>query len=111
MKDIFCYERMKRFGMVQTELCKICGQIETVQHQMFDCTNAQKLRQFAQRIENSFSLNEFYSLIEVTNNETQELIKCILIKFLIQLDRSEDLTFEMFHQYYKWNKLLTGGLR
>jgi len=111
MKDIFCYERMKRFGIVQSEFCKICGQIETVQHQMFDCTNAQKLRQFAQRIDNGFSLNEFYSLIEVTKDEAQELMKCIIIKFLIQLDRSKDLTFEKFDQYYKWNKLLSGGLK
>jgi exonuclease III len=106
MKDIFCQERMKRFGMVESEQCKICGQRETVQHQLFDCINAQKLRQFAYMINNSFSINEFYSLIEVTENKNIELIKCIIIKFLIQVDRSKDLTYETFNQYFQWNQLL-----
>jgi exonuclease III len=106
MKDIFCQERMKRFHMVQSEICKICGQKETVQHQMFDCINAQKIRQFAYRIDNNFTLNEFYSLIEVGDDKNMELMKCLIIKLLVQLDRSKVMTFEAFDKLYQWNKLL-----
>jgi ferredoxin len=107
LKDIFSRERMKRFGMIDSEQCEICGACETVQHQLFDCPNALKIRQFASNIMPGFNVNDLYSLIQVGNDKKCELLKCIIIKFLIQIDRSKGATFEMFQQQYTWYSIIT----
>jgi len=100
MKDIFSKERMKRFGMINSDLCEICGMSETVEHQLYECTNAARFREYASRISPSFIMNDLYSMIEVGRDRDSEILKSVIFKFLIQIDRSKNATFDVFNQYY-----------
>jgi len=93
---------MKRFGMIESDQCEICGLTESVQHQLFECTNAEKQRQFALRVLPALNLPDLYSLIEVSDEMKHELVKCLIIKNLIQIDRSKSMTFESFEKQFEW---------
>ena len=42
-KDVYCQERRHRFKLSDSPMCLCCGEIETVQHQLYDCPNACRL--------------------------------------------------------------------
>ena len=42
-KDIYCNERRARFNLCDSPNCPICGELETVTHQLFDCKNAKRM--------------------------------------------------------------------
>ena len=95
-KDIFCHERRHRFGISDSPFCKICKNTETVQHQLYECNNAKRMWMV---FENIFSVQINYkSIIIVGPDKCQELVKSLLIKLLIQIDRSE---FVSISQIYK----------
>ena len=106
-KDIFSRERMKRFGMIDSELCEICGMTESVQHQLFDCVNATKIRQYAERIHSDLQLVDLYSLIKIGTDNKAELLKCLVLKQLIQIDRSKSLTYKEFEKLFNWYSTIT----
>ena len=62
LKDILSREQMKRFGMVGNDSCEMCGRTEMVVHQLFECTNARKLREFSSTLE-GVEINTLYDLI------------------------------------------------
>ena len=98
---------MKRFGMMMTDECEICGAVETVQHQLYECGNASRMRQYAKRIDQDLDVPDLYSLIEIGDNSRQELLKSLLIEQLIQIDRSKSLTFEEFTKQVNWYPTIT----
>ena len=102
IKDIFAKERMKRFGMSDSDLCEICGACESVQHQLFECVNARKIRTMAEQINPQLNIPDCYALIEVSADREVELLKCLIIKQLIQIDRSKMMTFDDFKKQYMW---------
>ena len=93
---------MKRFGMVESESCEICGAIETVSHQLFECQNAKKQRDFALSISPTLLVPNFYSLLEISTNQKAELIKALIIRNLIQLDRSKDSNRDHFERQFNY---------
>ena len=88
--------------MVESEYCEICGATETVQHQLYECQNADKQREFAKSINPKLELNGLYSLIEIGTDPKIELLKTVIIRNLIQIDRSKDISFEKFNGIYEW---------
>ena len=42
-KDVMSLERCNRYRMTDNPNCNICGQLETVEHQLWQCSNAQKI--------------------------------------------------------------------
>jgi hypothetical protein len=44
--DVFSKDRMKRFGMINDDICDNCGQIETKEHLLLECTAARKLWEY-----------------------------------------------------------------
>ena len=94
-KNVYSNERRFRFGLTDSPDCKICGEVETVQHQLFDCSNARAMREIVQ---NNYNLDfeNLESLIIPGKNPNDEIIKSILLKMLIQIDRSEGISEEGF---------------
>jgi hypothetical protein len=43
--DIYTYERMKRYKMVDTEACPRCGEVETKEHPILTCPHSKKIWQ------------------------------------------------------------------
>lgn len=88
-KDIFSNERRYRFGIADSPACSICGQVETVEHQLYLCQNAQeKWRLFSQLT--GIHIGSFVEVVRCYQMPAIELVKSIFIKSLIQIDRSQD---------------------
>jgi len=102
-KNVYSNERRFRFGLTDSPNCRICGEVETVQHQLFDCSNARAMREKVQNIYN-MDFENLESLIIPGTNPNDEIVKSVLLKMLIQIDRSEGLSGEGFQSivnYYK----------
>lgn len=95
-KDVYSQERRFKFRLNDSPQCRICkNRVESVQHQLFECRNAQRMWQiyvdmFADNI-------SFKNLVCVGNFPAAEIVKATIIKLLIQIDRSEHLAI---HQIY-----------
>ena len=89
-KDIFSNERRHRFGISDSPNCAICGQVESVAHQFFECANARKLWDLYNRLTGK-SMTDFLQVIVCTERIDIEIIKSIIIKCLIQIDRSNNI--------------------
>ena len=96
-KDIFSNERRHRFGISDSAACTICGQVETISHQLIECPNARKLWDMYYRITGRAS-GDLLQVITCTENIENEIIKSIIIKRLIQIDRSQHTTLESLKQ-------------
>ena len=89
-KDVFCQQRRHKFGISDSSQCEICGELETVEHQIMNCNNARRMwkvydKLFGKEI-------DFKNVITVDCNMTEELVKAVIIKLLIQIDRSRSLS-------------------
>ena len=84
--------------MASDDKCTICGNPETVIHQLFLCDNAKCIWEIGCKIigTREFNITEgdhstFSKLIEVSPHITNEIIKSVIFKLLIQIDRSCDI--------------------
>ena len=96
-------ERRFRFGLTDSPNCRICGEAETIQHQLFHCSNARALREKVQNTDN-LDFENLESLIIPGKNPNDEIIKSVLLKMLLQIDRSEGLSgdgFQSIVNYFK----------
>jgi len=99
-KNIFSNDRRFRFGLTTSPLCLICGLKETVEHQLFQCVNARRLWNIYERTFRT-KCQSFYEEVNVTKDKLKEIFKTVILKSLIQIDRSQHIDEAMFT-----NKLL-----
>ena len=85
-KDVYCQERRHRFKLSDSPMCLCCGEIETVQHQLYDCPNARRLWRVYNEIFNTTI--PFKNVILSEADVVGELIKAVIIGFLAQINRS-----------------------
>ena len=91
-KDIFSNERRFRFNLTDSPNCVLCGQIESVSHQLLECPNAQRLWTMYHRLTGKV-VNSMLEIISFTDSLENEIMKSIIIKRLIQIDRSAGINF------------------
>ena len=88
-KDIFSNERRFRFHLTDSPLCEICGQIETVEHQLFLCPNARRLWDLFHRMTN-VRIESLFDVVHCKTNIGLEIIKSTVIRLLLQINRSRN---------------------
>ena len=88
-KDVFSNERRFRFNMVDSPSCGVCGLDETVEHQLFLCRNAVRIWDLYLKL-TGVRITSLYEAICCGNNVVNEVIKSILIRSLLQINRSQD---------------------
>ena len=88
-KDVFCNERRHRFGISDSPMCEICGHVETVEHQLFLCSNATRIWQLFYDIA-GIRIDSLFDVLECGSRQSAEILKSVLIKALLQIDRSKD---------------------
>ena len=101
-RDVWSNDKRYRLGLSSSDKCLVCGEKETVEHQLFQCRNAMKLwniywacinhRNFSSKTSLTMSRQTMASLLEVSGDLIQELVKAVIFKHLIQIDRSVNLT-------------------
>ena len=98
-KDIMSNERCHRFRMIEDSSCAICGRIETVTHQLWECPNARRIWEYCSVVSRLHPEElgiTLYDRIDYNQNAAVELIKSQTFRYLIQMDRSATLTYEEF---------------
>ena len=97
-KDVWCQDKRFKLGISTNNKCTICGEPETVMHQLFFCNNAKRLWDLGLKITGSKDLylavddpSTAAKLIEVSPCIPNEIIKSVIFKLLIQIDRSSNL--------------------
>jgi hypothetical protein len=90
-KDIFSNERRYRFGLAESPNCVICQQPESVIHQLLECPNAVRMWQLYKDI-TGLDIATIDSLVCPVFGLEFEVVKSIILKALIQIDRSKDLS-------------------
>ena len=90
-KDIFSNERRYRFGLTDSPRCDICDQIESVEHHLFSCQNAARLWTLYTRLTNQ-SINSLFDVLICGKDSFHEIVKSLILKALIQIDRSRNRT-------------------
>jgi hypothetical protein len=98
--DIFCGLKMKKFNMTDSDTCERCSEIETTQHQLYECREAQKMWEFFNRCMTDIKIGIckvtcFSDIVFSTkhDNPITDLMKTVIIKLNIQITRpkiSED---------------------
>ena len=88
-KDVFSNERRFRFNMTDSPECQLCGQIESVEHQLFTCANASRIWDLYGRLTGE-QVSSLFEVIACSHVKENEIIKSVLIKALVQIDRSRD---------------------
>ena len=85
-KDIFSNERRYRFNIAPSPDCEVCGQVESVEHQLVLCRNATRIWNFFYR-STGISIGSLYEVLTCTGNLEVEIVKSFMIKALLQIDR------------------------
>ena len=93
-KNIYSNERRHRFGLTDSNLCVGCGQIETVTHQLFECSNAVRLWNMFNGTSGT-NVGSFQDLILGSDIIELEVIKAVIIKALIQINRNHNVPVRM----------------
>ena len=88
-KDVFSNERRYRFHLVDSPSCSVCGLDETVEHQLFSCRNAGRIWSLYLKL-TGIRVLSLYEAISCGRNVEHEIIKSILLRSLIQINRSQD---------------------
>ena len=92
-KNVYSNERRCRFGLADSPNCQICGGVETVKHQLFECRNACDLRDLVKNTYN-YEFENLESVLIPGKNAQEEIVKSVLLKCLIQIDRSAGIAEE-----------------
>ena len=74
--------------MSDSPICAICGQVESVEHQLFSCINARRVWELYRLITGQV-VASLLDVIICEKNLGHEIVKSTLIKALIQIDRSQ----------------------
>ena len=104
-KDIWSQEKRYKLGITNSSACDICGDIESVSHQLLTCSNAKRLWSHLEEslnyklILNGDPEKSLVKLMEVTNDMPFELVKSVVFKLLIQIDRSRMLTIPQLDKH------------
>ena len=103
-KDVYSKERRHRFKLTNSPNCIVCGQVESVTHQLLECINAQRLWEMYRRLTGR-AITSMLDVITCTPEIDSEIAKSVIIKRLLQIDRSTGFSFERLKQeiihYYR----------
>ena len=90
-KDVYANERRYRFGIADSPNCQVCNQVETVDHQLLECANANRLWLIYYQC-TGVVINSLKDIVTCSGPIEAEVLKSSIIKLLLQIDRSKNLT-------------------
>ena len=98
-KDIFCQLRRYQFGLINSPMCLVCKETETVQHQLFECRNGKRMWNIYYMIFSETTL--FKKIVMVELCAVTELVKAVILRLLMQIDRSEHVLINFIYLQIK----------
>ena len=108
-KDVWTNEKRYKLNIAKDDKCVICGEIETVFHQLFTCKNAIRFWKILLELTGTClpsNEEQFALFIAVSGDYLTETIKSCIFKLLIQIDRSCEITHVQLLRYLTyWLKI------
>jgi hypothetical protein len=86
-KNIYSNERRFNFRLTDSPACAICGASESVEHQLLTCPNAQAFWNYYFQF-TAKRVNSFEEILSASQSTAVELVKTVILRKLIQIDRS-----------------------
>jgi hypothetical protein len=86
-KNIYSNQRRFNFRLTDSSACAICGEAESVEHQLLICPNAQTFWNYYSQF-TSQRINSFEDILSASQSTAVELVKSVILRKLIQIDRS-----------------------
>jgi hypothetical protein len=86
-KNIYSNQRRFNFRLTDSPACAICGEAESVEHQLLICPNAQAFWTYYFQF-TSKRVNSFEDILSASQSTAVELVKSVILRKLIQIDRS-----------------------
>jgi len=100
-KDVYSNERRHRFGLSDSPSCSVCGIVESVEHQLYECSNAKRLWKTLEKV-TGYAPTDFYHLICYEGPLEVEVLKSVVFKLLVQINRSSNVNTTVFLNKVKW---------
>jgi ribosomal protein L37AE/L43A len=90
--DIFSYERMLKFKMVNNNKCTRCNKTESIKHQIWECRESQKIwglfnSMLLETNHRNYVLTKYEELYSMNGNAVINTIKIKIIQEMIQINR------------------------
>jgi hypothetical protein len=112
-RDFFTYSRMKKYKMVETDKCPRCGQIETINHLLWECDSAKHIWSLYNKFianlvsakeEQILSYNDIYKI----GHKSITYLKVTIVQELIQMVRpknwNEDNVKSVYSELQEYHK-------
>jgi exonuclease III len=98
-KDFFTHVRMKKFNMTTTDKCPRCGEVETIQHLLWECLQVKLIWKIYNNLmvkvnKTDEQINDYKQIYEVGKTSGTALIKIKVIQELIQIRRPMNWNME-----------------
>jgi hypothetical protein len=113
--DIYNGCRLKRCNMTESDKCIRCGEIEDTRHQIFDCQEAKRMWSFYNKImkklknsENEIETYEDLIMTRVHDTKQSELLKSVIIKINLQIERRTCETYNISREFKKYISIEMG---
>ena len=94
--DFFTYEKMKRFGMSESDACPRCGEKENLRHLIWDCSHSLNIwNLFNEVVNHAFpngkdSVNSYDKIFASCNESSTNIIKLKIVQEMIQIERPKN---------------------
>ena len=86
--DIYCAYRMKKFGMIEEDVCERCGLVETIDHMILTCEYTKKIWKIVSKITNiDHSTIGIIVGIDPTHDNTTMTINGEIVRQLLAIER------------------------
>jgi hypothetical protein len=96
-KNVYSNERRFNFRLTDSPACAICGTPESVEHQLLTCPNAQAFWNYYFQF-TSQRVDSFEDILSASQSTAIELVKSVILKKLIQIDRSSGQPLNVVQQ-------------
>jgi hypothetical protein len=94
-RDFFTHSRMKKYNMVESDKCPRCGQIETINHLLWECDHSKKIwslfnKLLASNLNNHAPVMSYEEIYNFELKPSTILLKIRVIQEIIQIVRPKN---------------------
>jgi len=96
--DVFCNSRMFKFKMVESPNCKVCGEVETIKHLVWDCPRSKSVWRYINELTLPKLGRDYitYNTIMLGNVDTlpaMEVIIVCVLRLIMSIDREQAIPY------------------
>ena len=99
--DIYSRDRLFRFGLAESPLCENCDQIETINHKIFECTQAKNLWQEISKLSDLGNIQIDPNYVVGAHEESSRAVVTIHAELIKRLTRNTKIDHPNLASYVR----------